>query len=245
MKVFVKGIVTREDAELAMQHGVDGLFVSNHGGRAENSGRATILRSRSRRRGPRARPSLLMAGSGADRHLRALAPRHRDRHRPAAHLGLGSVRSGRRRNRAADSASRTRARDASAARLTSRNHATARDGERRESCAHGSSRRTTTGGGAWFHTLPTSGLSCPMVMVVVEDGPHEIVEHVPSQPQPHRRASVFRSTCRRAPVAESSPGTDRAPRFDQQYGCAPWLEPLRLIEPVGVEDIPAKSQRPP
>ncbi len=42
MKVFLKGIVTREDAELAMQHGVDGLFVSNHGGRAENSLRATI-----------------------------------------------------------------------------------------------------------------------------------------------------------------------------------------------------------
>ena len=42
MKVFVKGIVTREDAELAMEHGVDGLFVSNHGGRAEASQRATI-----------------------------------------------------------------------------------------------------------------------------------------------------------------------------------------------------------
>ena len=42
MKLFVKGIVTREDAELAMQHGVDGLFVSNHGGRAENSLRATV-----------------------------------------------------------------------------------------------------------------------------------------------------------------------------------------------------------
>jgi isopentenyl diphosphate isomerase/L-lactate dehydrogenase-like FMN-dependent dehydrogenase len=34
--------VTREDAELAVQHGVDGLFVSNHGGRAENSLRATV-----------------------------------------------------------------------------------------------------------------------------------------------------------------------------------------------------------
>ena len=43
MKVFLKGIVTREDAELAMKYGVDGLFVSNHGGRADNSGRATIL----------------------------------------------------------------------------------------------------------------------------------------------------------------------------------------------------------
>jgi 4-hydroxymandelate oxidase len=42
MKVFLKGIVTREDAELAIQHGVDGLFCSNHGGRAENSMRATI-----------------------------------------------------------------------------------------------------------------------------------------------------------------------------------------------------------
>ncbi len=42
MKVLIKGIVTREDAELAVQHGVDGLFCSNHGGRAENSLRATI-----------------------------------------------------------------------------------------------------------------------------------------------------------------------------------------------------------
>ncbi len=42
MKVFLKGIVTREDAELAVEHGVDGMFVSNHGGRAENSERATI-----------------------------------------------------------------------------------------------------------------------------------------------------------------------------------------------------------
>jgi 4-hydroxymandelate oxidase len=42
MKFLIKGIVTREDAELAVQHGVDGIIVSNHGGRAENSGRATI-----------------------------------------------------------------------------------------------------------------------------------------------------------------------------------------------------------
>ena len=42
MKVFLKGIVTREDAELALEHGVNGLFVSNHGGRAENSQRGTI-----------------------------------------------------------------------------------------------------------------------------------------------------------------------------------------------------------
>ena len=42
MKVLIKGIVTAEDADLAVKHGVDGLFVSNHGGRAENSRRATI-----------------------------------------------------------------------------------------------------------------------------------------------------------------------------------------------------------
>jgi isopentenyl diphosphate isomerase/L-lactate dehydrogenase-like FMN-dependent dehydrogenase len=42
MKVFIKGIVTREDAELAIRNGADGMFVSNHGGRAENSLRATI-----------------------------------------------------------------------------------------------------------------------------------------------------------------------------------------------------------
>jgi isopentenyl diphosphate isomerase/L-lactate dehydrogenase-like FMN-dependent dehydrogenase len=43
LKIFLKGIVTREDAELAVENGVNGMFVSNHGGRAENSERATIL----------------------------------------------------------------------------------------------------------------------------------------------------------------------------------------------------------
>jgi isopentenyl diphosphate isomerase/L-lactate dehydrogenase-like FMN-dependent dehydrogenase len=42
MKVILKGIVTREEAELAVEHGADGVFVSNHGGRAENSLRSTI-----------------------------------------------------------------------------------------------------------------------------------------------------------------------------------------------------------
>jgi isopentenyl diphosphate isomerase/L-lactate dehydrogenase-like FMN-dependent dehydrogenase len=42
MKLLIKGIVTREDAELAMQNGVDGVYISNHGGRAENSLRPTI-----------------------------------------------------------------------------------------------------------------------------------------------------------------------------------------------------------
>lgn len=42
MKLLIKGIVTHEDARLALEHGVDGIVVSNHGGRAEESGRGTI-----------------------------------------------------------------------------------------------------------------------------------------------------------------------------------------------------------
>lgn len=41
-KIIVKGLVTWEDAELAVRHGIDAIWVSNHGGRAEGSGRATI-----------------------------------------------------------------------------------------------------------------------------------------------------------------------------------------------------------
>jgi isopentenyl diphosphate isomerase/L-lactate dehydrogenase-like FMN-dependent dehydrogenase len=41
-KIVLKGILTREDAELAADYGVDGIIVSNHGGRVVESGRATI-----------------------------------------------------------------------------------------------------------------------------------------------------------------------------------------------------------
>ncbi len=42
MQVVLKGIVTAEDAAMCLQHGVDGIIVSNHGGRSEASGRSTI-----------------------------------------------------------------------------------------------------------------------------------------------------------------------------------------------------------
>jgi isopentenyl diphosphate isomerase/L-lactate dehydrogenase-like FMN-dependent dehydrogenase len=42
MKLVLKGIETREDAQACCEHGVDGIIVSNHGGRAEESGRGTI-----------------------------------------------------------------------------------------------------------------------------------------------------------------------------------------------------------
>jgi 4-hydroxymandelate oxidase len=42
LKLFIKGLETREDAELACEHGADGIVVSNHGGRALETGRGTI-----------------------------------------------------------------------------------------------------------------------------------------------------------------------------------------------------------
>ena len=42
MKIVVKGIVTHEDAKLCIEHGMDGLIVSNHGARGEDNGRSTI-----------------------------------------------------------------------------------------------------------------------------------------------------------------------------------------------------------
>lgn len=42
MKLIIKGILTHEDASLCAEHGVDGIIVSNHGGRAEDSGGSTI-----------------------------------------------------------------------------------------------------------------------------------------------------------------------------------------------------------
>jgi isopentenyl diphosphate isomerase/L-lactate dehydrogenase-like FMN-dependent dehydrogenase len=41
-KLVIKGIMTGEDAKGAMRHGADAVIISNHGGRAEESGQATI-----------------------------------------------------------------------------------------------------------------------------------------------------------------------------------------------------------
>jgi isopentenyl diphosphate isomerase/L-lactate dehydrogenase-like FMN-dependent dehydrogenase len=42
VKLIIKGIVTGEDAALAVEHGADSVVVSNHGGRDEETLRATI-----------------------------------------------------------------------------------------------------------------------------------------------------------------------------------------------------------
>jgi (S)-2-hydroxy-acid oxidase len=40
--LLVKGVVTGEDADFAIKHGADGIIVSNHGGRNEETLRATV-----------------------------------------------------------------------------------------------------------------------------------------------------------------------------------------------------------
>ena len=42
LPVIVKGVLTGEDALLAVQHGVDGIMVSNHGGRQLDGVLATV-----------------------------------------------------------------------------------------------------------------------------------------------------------------------------------------------------------
>jgi isopentenyl diphosphate isomerase/L-lactate dehydrogenase-like FMN-dependent dehydrogenase len=42
LPILLKGIVTREDTELAVRRQVDGIIVSNHGGRQEESGRGSL-----------------------------------------------------------------------------------------------------------------------------------------------------------------------------------------------------------
>jgi len=41
-RLLVKGLMTTEDAVLAVDNGLDGIVVSNHGGRVDDSGRSTI-----------------------------------------------------------------------------------------------------------------------------------------------------------------------------------------------------------
>ena len=42
MKIILKGVMTEEDAELAVEHGADAILVSNHGGRQLDSSSSTL-----------------------------------------------------------------------------------------------------------------------------------------------------------------------------------------------------------
>jgi isopentenyl diphosphate isomerase/L-lactate dehydrogenase-like FMN-dependent dehydrogenase len=66
MKIVLKGILTGEDAKLAVGHGIDGIIVSNHGERVVDSGPATIeVCQRSSRRSAAACRCSSTAASGA------------------------------------------------------------------------------------------------------------------------------------------------------------------------------------
>ncbi len=62
LKVVIKGIEAGADAELAVEHGADGIIVSNHGGRALESGRATLESLPEVVRGAAGRIPVLMDG---------------------------------------------------------------------------------------------------------------------------------------------------------------------------------------
>ena len=67
LPLIVKGIATAEDAHIAVEHGVDVIYVSNHGGRQLDHGRGLDRRAAGDRRGDgRAAPrSSSTAGSAA------------------------------------------------------------------------------------------------------------------------------------------------------------------------------------
>ena len=109
MKVLLKGILAWEDAVLAADAGVDGIIVSNHGARSEDSGRSTID----------ALPEIVEAVKGRIpilvdsrlpprlRHRQgAVHGRDRGLRRPALHLGPRRVRPAGRRARAGAAAHR-------------------------------------------------------------------------------------------------------------------------------------------
>ena len=56
LPIVVKGVMTSEDAILAIQNGVSAIYVSNHGGRALSSVQATVRHIQERYH-----PTLIMA----------------------------------------------------------------------------------------------------------------------------------------------------------------------------------------
>jgi len=64
MKVLIKGLETGEDAAIAVQSGADGIIVSNHGGRATETGRGTIESVAEVAEAARGRVPVLVDGGG-------------------------------------------------------------------------------------------------------------------------------------------------------------------------------------
>ena len=87
--------MTREDAEIALDHGADGLIVSNQGGRNEETLRASVDSLPEVLAAVRGRIPVFLDGGirrGTDVFKALRAGRRRRWHRQAAGLGTGRVR---------------------------------------------------------------------------------------------------------------------------------------------------------
>jgi 4-hydroxymandelate oxidase len=88
LPLVLKGILTGEDARLAVEHGVDAIVVSNHGGRQLDRSPAAIDVLGGDRRGCRTARSCVDGGVRCDRHRdRVLARRAGRARRPGPSCG--------------------------------------------------------------------------------------------------------------------------------------------------------------
>ena len=138
LPLVLKGILTGEDAELAVEHGADGVWVSNHGGRQLDrtaasievldevvravDGRAEVYLDGGVRRGPEV---LIALGAGRDRRV----------HRAAVPVRARVRRRGGRRQGVRDPARRARAVDGAAGHRADPGHRAAPRGARRAATA--------------------------------------------------------------------------------------------------------------
>jgi FMN-dependent dehydrogenase len=102
MKLVLKGIETREDARMCREHGVDGILVSNHGGRATEDPRPTIASLPEVIEGVGNQiPVIVDGGFRRGTYVyKALALGARSGSRPPLRVGTNSFRPGGRRARA-------------------------------------------------------------------------------------------------------------------------------------------------
>ena len=99
LPILVKGVLTAEDARIALEHGVDGIVVSNHGGRQVDGAVASLDALVEVREAVGADATVLMDGGIRARLRRPQGARAR-RGRGAARPAVRVRPRGRRRRRA-------------------------------------------------------------------------------------------------------------------------------------------------